>query len=131
MARSFEEMDVWKESRELVGMIYRLTGKREFKKDFGLVDQIRRSAVSVMSNIAEGFERGTNTEFIHFLFVAKGSCGEVRSQLFAAFDQNYLTKEDFSKTQEQCRIVSSQLGKLIQYLKRPSLKGDKHKPVVR
>ena len=131
MARSFEEMNVWKESRDLVGMIYRLTGKREFKRDYGLVDHIRRSAVSVMSNIAEGFERGTNTEFIHFLFVAKGSCGEVRSQLYAAFDQKYLTEEDFSKTQEQCRIVSSQLGKLIQYLKRSSLKGDKHKPVVR
>lgn len=71
MVRSFEQMDVWKESRELVGMIYRLTDKREFKKDFGLVDQIRRSAVSVMSNIAEGFERGTNTEFIHFLFYRK------------------------------------------------------------
>ena len=78
MARSFEQMDVWKEPRELVKLIYRLTDKREFRKDFGLADQIRRAAISVMSNIAEGFERGTNTEFIHFLFIAKGSCGEVR-----------------------------------------------------
>jgi len=130
MARSFEQMDVWKGSRELVKLIYHLTGKREFKRDFGLADQIRRAALSVMSNIAEGFERGTNTEFIHFLFIAKGSCGEVRSQLYAALDQGYLMEEDFTKAQEQCNIVSSQLGKLIQYLKRSPLKGDKHKTVV-
>jgi four helix bundle protein len=120
-------MDVWKESRKLVKMIYFVTGKREFKKDFGLADQIRRAAISVMSNIAEGFERGTNTEFIHFLFIAKGSCGEVRSQLYAALDQLYLSDEEFTKAQEQCSIVSAQLGKLIQYLKRSPLKGDKHK----
>jgi len=127
MARSFEQMDVWKESRELVKLIYRLTRQRDFKKDLGLADQIRRAAISVMSNIAEGLERGTNTEFIHFLFIAKGSCGEVRSQLYAALDQGYLAEEEFTKAQEQCNIVSSQLGKLIQYLKRSPLKGDKHR----
>ena len=73
MARSFEEIDVWKKARELVNFIYRFTKNKEFSKDFSLTDQIRRAAVSVMSNIAEGFERGSNTEFIQFLYIAKGS----------------------------------------------------------
>ena len=72
MARSFEEIDVWKKARELVNFIYNVTKNKEFSKDFGLTDQIRRAAVSVMSNIAEGFERGSNTEFIQFLYIAKG-----------------------------------------------------------
>jgi len=90
---NFEDLDVWKKSRKLVNEIYSLTKKQRFSKDFGLVDQIRRSAVSVMSNIAEGFERGSNTEFIRFLYIAKASCGETRSHLFIAFDQGYLSEE--------------------------------------
>jgi four helix bundle protein len=131
MARSFEETEVWKESRDLVKIIYQLTRKGAFGKDYGLTDQIRRAGVSVMSNIAEGFERGTNGEFMHFLFMAKGSAGEVRSQLYVAFDQGYLSDAELERSHEQCRIVSSQLGKLIQYLKRSPLKGEKHKPVAR
>lgn len=130
MARSFEDTDVWKESRELVKLVYQLTKKREFSKDYGLTDQIRRASISVMSNIAEGFERGTNGEFMHFLFIAKGSAGEVRSQLYVAYDQGYLNNSELERSREKCRIVSSQLGKLIQYLKRSPLKGDKHKLAV-
>jgi four helix bundle protein len=71
MARTFEETDVWKESRELVKFVYKLTKSTQFRKDHGLVDQVRRASVSVLSNIAEGFERGSNAELMHYLYVAK------------------------------------------------------------
>ena len=74
----FEELEVWKEARQLTREVYRLTSDSKFSKDFGLSNQIQRAAVSIMSNIAEGFERGGNPEFIQFLYVAKGSCGETR-----------------------------------------------------
>jgi four helix bundle protein len=77
----FEDLEVWKSARTLTRKIYALTGKNAFSKDFGLCDQIRRASVSIMSNIAEGFERGGTQEFIQFLSIAKGSCGEVRCQL--------------------------------------------------
>ena len=79
--QNFEDLEIWKEARGLTQAIYRLTRDSRFSKDFGLRDQIQRAAISIMSNIAEGFERGGNQEFIQFLYVAKGSCGEVRSQL--------------------------------------------------
>jgi four helix bundle protein len=79
--KAFEAMEVWKEARRLTQRIYDLTKKGEFSKDFGLSNQIRKAAVSIMSNIAEGFERGGNHEFVQFLYIAKGSCGEVRSQI--------------------------------------------------
>ena len=88
MAKSFEEMEMWTRSRGLVQFIYHITKNTAFCKDYSLIDQIRRAAVSVMSNIAEGFERGSNTEFIQFLYIAKGPCGEVRTQLYAALDQS-------------------------------------------
>src|SRR5262250_957362 len=88
----FEDLEVWKEARRMTREIYRLTQDGKFAKDFGLREQIRRAAVSVMSNIAEGFERGGNQEFIQFLYIAKGSCGEVRSQVYIAYDQGYLVQ---------------------------------------
>ncbi|TAK06448.1 four helix bundle protein, partial [bacterium] len=90
--KSFEDLEVWKETRRLSKEIYAATQDAKFSKDFGLRDQIRRAAVSVMSNIAEGFERGGNQEFIQFLYIAKGSCGEVRSQLYVALDQGYIAR---------------------------------------
>jgi len=80
----FEDLEVWREARHLTRQVYQITQDATFSRDFGLRDQIRRAAVSVMSNIAEGFERGGNREFIQFLYVARGSCGEVRSQLYGA-----------------------------------------------
>lgn len=127
MAKSFEEMDVWKRARELVKFIYRVTKNKDFCRDFSLVDQIRRAAISVMSNIAEGFERGSNTEFIQFFFIAKGSAGEVRTQLYAALDQAYISREEFQAGKEICVDVSGQLSGLIQYLKGSRLKGEKFK----
>jgi four helix bundle protein len=92
----FEDIESWTMAKELVKEIYLITNKSSFVKDYGLSSQIQRAAVSIMSNIAEGFERGTNKEFIHFLYIAKGSAGEVRSQLYIALDLEYITKEEFS-----------------------------------
>lgn len=90
---NFEDLNVWKQARQLTQETYRLTRTERFLKDFGLRDQMQRAAVSIMSNIAEGFERGGNQEFVQFLYVAKASCGEVRSQLYVALDQGYVSTE--------------------------------------
>lgn len=98
----FEELDVWQAARELVKTIYTLTLGGSFCRDSGVVDQIRRAAVSVMSNIAEGFERDSDKDFIRFLFIARGSVGEVRSLLYVAMDQGYLNDAEFSETHDLC-----------------------------
>jgi len=92
--KNFEDLEIWKDARMLIRIIYRITREPKFSKDFALRDQIQRAGVSIMSNIAEGFERGGNQELIHFLYIAKASCGEVRSQLYVAVDQSYLTQKD-------------------------------------
>lgn len=125
MPKSFEELPVWQKARELVKYIYSLTRKDAFSRDFSLVDQIRRASASVMSNIAEGFERGSNAEFIQFLYISKGSAGEVRTQLYIAFDQEYISRDEFRKGFDLCRDVSGQLSGLIDYLKGSKLKGEK------
>ncbi len=127
MPKSFEELPVWQKARELVRYVYNLTKKHAFSKDFSLVDQIRRASASVMSNIAEGFERGSNTEFIQFLFIAKGSAGETRTQLYIAKDQDYITEREFQNGIALARDVSSQLSGFIDYLKGSKLKGEKYK----
>jgi four helix bundle protein len=91
-SKRFEDLEVWQLSRELVKSIYKLTSGTRFSKDFGLANQIQRSAVSIMSNIAEGFERKSKKEFISFLSIAKGSCGELRSQLYIGLDLSYINK---------------------------------------
>lgn len=127
MAKSFEELPMWNKSRDLVKFVYQITKNMNFSKDFSLTDQMRRAAVSVMSNIAEGFERGSNAEFIQFLFIAKGSCGEVRTQLYAALDQAYITSSEFETGKVLCVDISGQISGLIQYLKGSRLKGQKFK----
>lgn len=125
--KSFEELFVWQKARELVNLIYRYVKKPGFNRDFGLVDQIQRAAVSVMSNIAEGFERGGKDETVYFLYIAKGSCGEVRTQLYIAFDQNYLNQEEFKKGIELAKYVSALILKFIESLKVSKFKGLKFK----
>jgi four helix bundle protein len=91
--KDFEGLEIWKEARRLTCEIYNLSKTPTFSKDFGLRNQMQRAAVSIMSNIAEGFERGGNQEFVQFLYVAKGSCGELRSQLYVALDQEYVDQK--------------------------------------
>ena len=93
----FEDFIAWQKARQLTREIYKITNLDRFAKDFGLKDQIRRAAVSIMSNIAEGFERGRASEFHQFLSIAKGSCAEVRSQLYVALDAEYLNQQQFSR----------------------------------
>src|SRR5918911_616020 len=93
----FEDLLAWRRARALTAAIYRMTSDGSFAKDYGLRDQIRRAAVSIMSNIAEGFERGRPSEFHQFLSVAKGSCAELRSQLYVALDAGYINEERFKK----------------------------------
>jgi len=124
---SFEELHVWQRGRELVNLIYRITRNKTFSEDKGLVDQIRRASVSILSNISEGFERGSNAEFIQFLYIAKASCGEVRCQIIVAFDQGYINKEELGEIKELTLKVSGMIGNLIGYLKKSKLKGAKFK----
>ncbi|RLB03623.1 MAG: four helix bundle protein [Deltaproteobacteria bacterium] len=124
---SFEDLHVYEQARKLTNRIYEITREAPFSKDYGLVDQIRRASVSIMSNIAEGFERGTNTEFIQFLFIAKGSCGEVRAQLTIAHDQRYISKDTYQALVDSCRRISGMLSNLITYLKGSPYRGTKHK----
>src|SRR6188508_2840872 len=90
----FEDIEAWKHAREITRHIYRATSNGEFAKDFALVNQIRRASISILSNIAEGFERNGDKEFIQFLTIAKGSCGEVRAQLYVASDQKYVDESE-------------------------------------
>jgi len=123
--KNFEDLEIWKDARLLTRGIYQLTREPKFSKDFALRDQIRRAAVSIMSNIAEGFERGGNQEFIQFLYVAKASCGEVRSQLYVALDQSYVTEKDCDDVSKSFRRLSIMISNLIDYLKRSGMKGSK------
>ncbi len=116
----FEDINVWKESRSLVNAVYQITAKQTFSKDFGLKDQIQRAAVSVMNNIAEGFERDNNREFIRFLVYSKGSAGEIRSLLYVALDLQYITESEFKKLYDDAVSIIKQISKFIQYLKRNS-----------
>ena len=121
----FEDLEAWKISREVTKEIYRISKNDLFIRAYGLRDQICRASVSIMSNIAEGFERDGDKEFINFLSIAKGSAGEVCSQLYIALDQNYISEKEFdfiyAKTTETSRVISG----LIKYLKQSDLKGRK------
>src|SRR5918999_753940 len=108
----FEDFVAWQKARVLTADIYKVTSQGDFAKDFGLKDQIRRAAVSIMSNIAEGFERGRSAEFHQFLSVAKASCAELRSQLYVAFDAGYLNQEIFSELMKKAAEVGQVIGGL-------------------
>ena len=123
----FEDIDAWKEARELTKSVYQITSTGEFACDFGLRDQIRRAAVSVMSNIAEGFERGGDKEFLQFLSLAKGSCGEVRAQLYVALDQTYINDAQFQELVEKTVRINRLIAGLMKYLQTSDLRGSKYK----
>lgn len=115
--KRFEDIEVWKLSRSLVKRIYVITDNELFRKDFGLKDQIRRACVSIMANIAEGFERQTSIEFIRYLFVSKASSGEAGSHLYVAFDLGYITESDFKVLTDDLEKISKSLSGFIKYLK--------------
>ncbi len=125
--QSLEEIEAWKKARELTQSIYKASSTGLFSKDFGLRDQMRRASVSVMSNIAEGFERNGKKEFAQFLAVAKGSLGEIRSQLYVAFDQNYIDQEMFTFLYAKTNEIARLIGGLMNYLNRSGFKGTKYK----
>ena len=119
----FEDLVAWQKARVLTSKIYSATRLGSFSKDFGLTDQIRRAAVSIGSNIAEGFERGNNKEFLVFLGVAKGSAGEVRSQLHTAYDVSHLSAEQYSFLLNMSEEVSRLITGLIRSLRKSSMAG--------
>jgi four helix bundle protein len=114
----FEDIKAWQAARDLVSAIYKISGDGKFSRDFGLREQIRRASVSVMSNIAEGFERGSDRELQRFLYIAKGSAGEVRSHLFVARDLGYITAGEFSDLRIKAEGVAKSLSVFITYLDR-------------
>jgi four helix bundle protein len=124
-ARSFEELHIYQPARELTNAVYSVNREDAFARDFGLVNQLRRAAVSVMSNIAEGFERGTSVEFIQFLFIAKGSCGEVRAQLQIAIDQQYLNNDVYQSLATLARKTSGMISNYISHLQESDYRGEK------
>ena len=128
--KKFEEIECWKKARELTRRVYEVSGKAPFARDFGLRDQIRRAAVSIMSNIAEGCDRSGTGEFIQFLSTAKGSAAEVRCQLYVALDQGYMSQIDFTELSDLAAETGRMLGGLMNYLRGSRFKGTKYKRVT-
>lgn len=125
--REFEELMIFQMARELSTKIYPITRRGEFKYDTRFVQQIRAAAGSIMDNIAEGFERTGNKEFVNFLYIAKGSCGEVRSQLIRANDVGYLTLEEYQALYADCRKLSAAIMSFIKEIKSSEFTGAKYK----
>ena len=125
--RDFEELAIFQKARELSKKIYPFTNREGFKSDYRFVQQIRAAAGSIMDNIAEGFERTGNKEFLNFLYIAKGSCGEVRSQLIRANDIGYLTPEEYEELYSDCRKLSASIMNFIKEIKTSDLTGAKFK----
>ena len=122
----FEDLEIWQQARELCKIIFKITSISHFCNDFKFRDQMRSAAGSIMDNIAEGFDRGGNKEFSQFLSISKGSCGEVRSQTYRAFDFNYITEIQFDDLLERTDSISRKISNLQQYLKNSNIKGPKY-----
>lgn len=123
----FEDLQIWQQARRLTNKVYDITRNNAMLKDFGLRDQIRRASVSVMSNIAEGYERGGNQELLQFLSIAKGSCGEVRCQLYVVQDQGYADSAVCEQLINEFKKLSIMISNFMTYLKESPYKGSKYK----
>ena len=123
----FEDIEAWQKARELTKAIYALSNDGQFARDFGLRDQVRRASVSIMSNIAEGFGRGGNKEFIQFLSTAKGSTSEVQAQLYVALDAGYINQDQFQKLYSETEATARMIAGLLRYLQNSDFKGAKYK----
>ena len=126
----FEDIISWKESRELNKKLGELIDGGRFQHNYRLINQIEGSAGSIMDNIAEGFERSGNKEFIQFLYISKGSCGELRSQLYRALDRKYITDDEFEEFSSHAKRINNLIHKLIIYLENSAIKGLKYKPIT-
>jgi len=125
--RHFEELDCWIKAREVCKFLGNLIEQGCFQKSYRLIHQIEGSSGSVMDNIAEGFERGTRAEFIQFLGYAKGSCGELRSQLYRSLDRSFISQNDFEHLKAMVIHISASLQKLISYLQKTNIEGTRRK----
>lgn len=121
----FEDLEIWQEARELCKYIFTLTSKDPFSKDYKLREQIHGSSGSIMDNISEGFERDGKREFIQFLSIAKGSCGETRSQSYRAFDFRYINQVELDQLLERTERLGKRIGSFMNYLKKSTIKGSK------
>ncbi len=122
----FEDLEIWKNAKELCKFVYEITSSEPFSKDFRFRDQIRASSGSIMDNTAEGFERGGNKEFLQFLSIAKGSCGETRSQSYRAFDYGYISKDILDQLLDKTVNIGKQISNFMAYLKKSNYKGSKY-----
>jgi four helix bundle protein len=122
----FEDIQVWQEAREFIKEVYTITRADPLMRDFGLSQQLQRASVSIMSNIAEGFERGGNKEFLQFLSVAKASAGESRSLLYTVYDLGYINTDRFELLKNKLLGVSAKISRFMEYLKSSNLKGSKY-----
>ena len=125
--KRFEDLPIWQDARVFAKQVFEASRKDEFSKEFRLCSQIRASSGSIMDNIAEGFERDGNGEFKQYLYIAKGSCGETRSQLYRAYDYGYLEEELFEKLKFQSEEISKSISSFIEYLQNTEIKGLKYK----
>lgn len=124
--RQFEDIDVWKQGRVLASRIYAVARTDAFSRDYGLRDQIQRAVVSISSNIAEGYERAGNKEFIKFLWIAKGSAGEVASQLYIAYDNGYIDAEQFRNLHAEAKAIGARIYCLIKSLTTSNFSGPRY-----
>jgi len=125
--KQFEDIEAWQKARELTRAIYAETASGKLSRDFGLRDQMRRAAVSILCNVAEGFERGGDKEFVQFIAIAKGSSAEVRAQLYVALDQGYIDQETFDRLSASAIQINRMLSGLMKYLRTSDYKGSKFK----
>tara|TARA_Y100001968_G_scaffold219998_1_gene202784 strand:- start:1958 stop:2347 length:390 start_codon:yes stop_codon:yes gene_type:complete len=125
--KQFEDLEIWQKAREICRIVYETKKNTNLKNDFKLYNQLNGSSGSIMDNIAEGFERNGNREFIQFLSIAKASCGETRSQLYRAFDRGYLNDDDFEDFKTKVISLSRQINGFIDYLQKSDFKGTKFK----